>query len=138
MQCPQCGAEAGAAEFCPACLAQVGPPAKTSEEVERDLEQKDREERKVRLDALLRQGRLTLIWIGAIAVAVSVGAAIASVVASLSDGTASAPASAEREPRVRCRGESDCGTDPCGRPIACESHACVRKTPGPCPETQRP
>ncbi len=134
MKCPQCGVEAGPAEFCPACLAVVGEPAKRGEEVEREVAQKDLAAAKERRAALQRQSRQAFIWVGAIAVAASFGVAVASAM-DLLWGSPAGPAtsSADREPRVRCRSDGDCGLDPCGRPVSCAAHVCTRKDLGPCP-----
>lgn len=134
MQCPKCGAEAGAAEFCPACLSLVGAPAKRGEEVERDLAQRELAAAGERRAALQRQSRQAFVWFGAIAVAVSVGVAVASMAEAIWGNPAGFAPGGDREPRVRCRADADCGVDPCGRPIPCASHVCTRKDPGPCPE----
>ena len=137
MQCPQCGTEAGPSEFCPSCLAKVGTPALQGAALEQELARKELEEKKTRRDALDRQRRQSLIWIGAIGLAVILGMAISAVVDSLTSPRPAAPVTIDREPRVRCRAEGDCGTDSCGRPMACVSHVCVRREPaGPCPETK--
>ena len=135
MQCPKCSTDAGESEFCPSCLTVVGAPKAKGEQLEEALKQKELEAREKARAELQRSGRQTIIWAGALTVAIALGVAIAGVIGAYSDPPAP-PANPFREPRVRCGRDADCGDDPCKHPMRCVDRACQRDKTAPCTESQ--
>lgn len=132
MQCPNCKAEVPEREFCAGCLSRIAEPSQKGEALEAALAEKEVAEVARKREELHRTGRQFILYGGAVLVAVTIGIAVAAIVGAYSGGGAPSTASEQREPRVRCGRDQDCGRDACSRAVRCLNHVCTRET-SPCP-----
>jgi hypothetical protein len=133
VQCPSCKAEVPEREFCASCLSRIAEPSRKGEALEAALAEKEVADVARKRVELHRAGRQFILYGGAVLLAVTMGIAVAAIVGAYSGGGAPSTVREQREPRVRCGRDQDCGRDACSRLVRCLDHVCTREM-SPCPE----